>query len=58
MHPHYTQSTPKLPVPSELIAYALARSVDCRADMELQHGHVANAERLAWQAAALRECSI
>lgn len=33
----------------------LARRLDVLADAELQHGHHAAAERLAWQAAALRQ---
>ncbi len=33
----------------------LARRFDLEAGIELAHGHVAAAERLAWQAAALRE---
>lgn len=33
----------------------LARRLDILAGCELQHGHVAAAERLAWRAAALRE---
>lgn len=34
---------------------SVARAYDRRADIALQHGHVAAAERLAWQAVALRE---
>ena len=35
----------------------LARRLEVLAGCELQHGHVAAAERLAWRAAALREAS-
>ena len=33
----------------------LARRLEVLADCELQHGHVAAAERLSWRAMALRE---
>ena len=36
---------------------AHAAMLDRLADAELQHGHVAAAERLAWRAAALREAA-
>lgn len=35
----------------------LARRLDVLADAELQHGHHATAERLAWRAAALRQAA-
>ncbi len=58
MHKHVTPTHPRkiapaitLPDPQAARAAMLDRLADC----ELQAGHHATAERLAWQAAALRE---
>lgn len=50
---------PKAPTSANVINYKAARAamLDRLADAELQHGHVAAAERLAWRAAALREAA-
>ncbi len=51
-----TIKRPKLaPLPPPDHRAALARLLDRQADAELQHGHIAAAEVLAWRAAALRE---
>ncbi len=39
---------------SQVTKPTLARRLEVLADCELQHGHVAAAERLAWRAAELR----
>ena len=55
--------TPKRrkPAPSVTTAHdhkaILARRLEVLAGCELQHGHHAAAERLAWRAAALREAA-
>jgi hypothetical protein len=41
--------------PVECPRLTLARRLDLLAGIELQHGHPAVAERLAWQAAEMRE---
>ena len=43
------------PLPPADHRAAPARLLDRQADAELQHGHIAAAEILAWRAAALRE---
>ncbi len=47
------KSAPVTPQPDHRVV--LARRLEVLSGAELQHGHVAAAERLAWQAAALRE---
>jgi hypothetical protein len=42
---------------SQVAKPTLARRFDLEAGIELAHGHVAAAERLAWRAAALREAA-
>ena len=55
MQTNYTDSTSEMHYSPERVRAALARSYGRRAAIALQHGHVAAAERLAWQAVALRE---
>ena len=43
------------PLPQPDHRAILVRRLEILADCELQHGHHAAAERLAWRAAALRE---
>ncbi len=57
--PKNTTLKPRRPAPAATSTHdhraILARRLEVLAGCELQHGHHAAAERLAWRAAALRE---